>query len=389
VSLRKVLILFILLSLFGVILILVISKKEEKLRYLDKSFKIIESHEKKAVYPGIISWQKEELKRLLEEENLFLNNKDCLNLDRRIEQINWYLLKNQCFLDSYYKEKYPNISAELQKLSYELINEKAQVVVENFWNSEKETILEFKEKSNQAVVDFYGNLQRYLEKVKETNSELFVSSLFSYRNLVRYIKADNKKGFLREFYQTHFLSESMLNDAVSVFTKQYEMELYSYQVNFLKRITEDFIQYLKLRDKDIVVVPKLSEISKQIQVRSYQLPTSDFLYIDDETINDINAIVKRVISVEGIDVVLTFTPLSLLADGGTFLYEKRLHSKLDAILSRALKRQLNYIWIGLGYKNSLEKVTSDFVYQTLQNTQNMLLQQYKLINVEFFVEGRK
>jgi len=338
----------------------------------------------KLVNTGIIPWQKKELRQLLIKEQIFINsinnNPDLAFSELRstLNQINQFLLKNQSFLGNYYKNKFPNITKQLENLSRILIETKTELVIKAFRNTIKASLTDFNNQNQKAITNFYTNLSTYFNNVKKLNSEVFINSLFSYKNLIKYIKSKDKETFLENLYTTYFLSESMIEDAIQTFIKEYEDNLYANQVNFLNQITRNFTQYISSMN-DIAFIPDLSKLPEDIQISSYQLPTKNLLFIDKEIINRINSVEKRVIATEGIDIILTFTPLSPLADGSTFLYEKKLHDELERTITDAINSQTKYIWTIFSYR--LNKLTQDFSNKTLHFTFDTLSKQYKSINI--------
>ena len=387
---RKNIQLFLLIIFSGIFVSLLtihhFTNKESNVQKSQKKFQT------KLVQTGILPWQRKELKHLLTREQVFISNIEknpslaVNNLEQTINQMNQYLLKNYGFLDNYYKNKYPNITKQLKDTSNKLIKLKTRIIIETFWNTNKNLLTDFNKKNKELITNFHTNLTTYLKNVKKTNGEFFINYLLSYKNFIKYIKSKDKNAFLEELYKSHFLSESMLRDAIQTFIKQYEDGIYTNQAIFLNQTIKNFTEYLNSIN-DIIFIPDLSEISKETQISIHQLSIKNLIFIDEETINKLNSIVKKILAAEGIDTILTFTPLSLLADGSTLLYEKKLHTELDKIIDDAVNNQEEYIWTILNYR--LNKIAQTFTNKTLQSTIKILSKQYEITNKYSFIGERK
>jgi hypothetical protein len=303
-------------------------------------------------------------------------------------------LYNNLALIDRYKNKYPKIAKDLKEINQYIIEKKAKIIVENFLEERGNTIIDkYRTLNFQLIDEFETGLQEYLERVKETNGEVFVGELFGLSAIVKSVKNPDK--YVERVFEERFLSKEMLADAISKYLQQLDTRLEENMNRFLVDMEAEFLKYLKeIGEMEFLFEPE--DIYQSAERNRIILIYSDTKLSEElcpgKIKKEISSKLRKNLVVQGGSTLLGFVPgvnilLGLGADGAAMFYERKLRKEVESSLDQIIAEIKIYVMEPEGLNLRYEIL--DFINNYEEKKNNLLkealITQYKRIQEDFFV----
>ena len=344
------------------------------------------------------------------EKNNLAKDKDIIDINGSFQKANdlfiqtndlpalvknsYILLYNNLALIDKYKNKYPKIAKDLKEINQYIIEKKAKIIVENFLEERGNTIIDkYRTLNFQLIDEFETGLQEYLERVKETNGEVFVGELFGLSAIVKSVKNPDK--YVERVFEERFLSKEMLADAISKYLQQLDTRLEENMNRFLVDMEAEFLKYLKeIGEMEFLFEPE--DIYQSAERNRIILIYSDTKLSEElcpgKIKKEISSKLRKNLVVQGGSTLLGFVPgvnilLGLGADGAAMFYERKLRKEVESSLDQIIAEIKIYVMEPEGLNLRYEIL--DFINNYEEKKNNLLkealITQYKRIQEDFFV----
>ena len=330
------------------------------------------------------------IKNTKEIAEALFSNSSCTDISLIIKESYSILYQNLVYIKKF-KQKYPKLMKKLAEINEYILNTKTITVINKFLEERGNNIIQkYHALDLQLVEKFENGLEEYLNKVKETNGEVFVSELFSIIGMLK--GSVNTKKYVEKVFEERFLSTEMLSDAIYQYLKQIDIELEANMNQFLVDMEVAFLEYLKeigeiefLFEPQKVYDPveKLKKIyiDRIYNETTYYMPKN----LCFERIKEkIGSSLKKDVLVQGTSTVLGFIPginfmLGLAADAAAIFYEKKLEKEVNKALSQIVTDIKNYVMepYGLDLRNEITNFIEKYEKQREKFIVKELRKEYK------------
>jgi hypothetical protein len=353
---------------------------------IEKKLSTVKEREKLANYINE-TWQRVKI----------LFSQEYYNLQFIIEDSYSVLYRNTAYIERY-RNKYPNLVEELYKINDFVIRKKANLIVEEFFEEKGSHIVErYKFLNFELISEFEDGLEEYLERVKETNGEIFVGELFNLATMVKVVK--NPKRYVERIFEERFLSREMLEDAIFQYLQQLDTRLEENMNRFLVDIEAAFLEYLKeIGEMEFLFEPK--EIYNPIEEESITSIYEEVLFQLPEELcpagikEEIGSKIKKDLMVQGGSTILGIIPgvnflMGLGADAASMYYEKKLKEEVEIALNQIVREIRTYVMEanGLDLRGKITEFIDNYERRKQELLKRALLEQLVLLHKDIFVRN--
>ena len=307
------------------------------------------------------------------------------------------LYQNLAYIERY-KNKYPELTENLQKVNSYIIKRKTRIIVEKFLETRGNAIIEKYRTLNLKLVDeFEKGLEEYLKKVKETNGEIFVGELFGLVGMVKSVK--NSEKYVERVFEERFLSKEMLADAISKYLEQLDARLEENMNRFLVDMEAEFLAYLKeIGETEFLFEP--DEIYKPVEkTRILKIYNETFPKLSEELCpkeirKEISSKLRKNLAGQVGSTILGFVPrvkflLGFAADAAAMFYEHKLKGEVERALDQIVIEIKAYVMEpdGLDLRYKITAFIENYEKKKQALLKKVLIEQYEALQEDIFIRG--